>query len=76
MFKGIFNCIFTDAMDEKSFEDRIAEMIKDKVSPTLAMDDEINLMWAEILIQVRPYTLCHEIIIIINIALRLILVLM
>ena len=62
-------------MDEKSFEDRIAEMIKDKVSPTLAMDDEINLMWAEILIQV-PYTLCNESIIIIDMALRLILVLM
>ena len=42
----------TGAMSEKSFDDRMSEMIKNKLSPTLAADDECDQMWSEILIQV------------------------
>ena len=39
-------------MTDDNFENRISEMIKEKLTPHINIDDEMEQMWQEILIQV------------------------
>ena len=48
----LYGELFLESLDEEIFEEHVSSLVTDKQSNTRGVDDEMELMWQEILAQV------------------------